>query len=145
MLATAGHGIMRMTIMKKPTTIMLGLTTAVILSGAAMAASPVFSLKTLEKGAWTLRDKDHDMKTVGRICLGNAEALVHARHRGKSCDIRQLRADGRIASFRYSCNGVSGNTSIRRETDRLVQIRSQGLDHNEPFAFDYEARQTGPC
>ena len=131
--------------MKKRASILLGLTAIATLSGAALAAGQAFSLQTLEKGQWTLRDKDDDFKPVRRVCLGDPQALVQLRQPGQQCRIKRLSGDAREAVFAYRCKGASGNTTIRRETDRLVQIRSQGLDRGAPFAFDYEARKTGRC
>jgi hypothetical protein len=38
-----------------------------------------------------------------------------------------------------------GRTQIRRETDGLVQIDSQGIVNGLPFAFSAEGRRTGDC
>ena len=125
--------------------ILLGLSAITMLSGAGLAAQSAFSLQTLEKGQWTLRDKEAGFKPVQRICLGDARKLVRPRHAALDCQVTRLSGNAREAVFNYSCNGARGSTTIRRETDRLVQIRSQGLDHGAPFALDYEARRTGTC
>lgn len=131
--------------MKKTASLLLGLSAVVTLSGAALGAQSLFSLRTLEKGEWTLTDKDHDFRPVKRICLRNPEALVRLKHLGQQCQVNRLSGDARSAVFSYRCNGSHGNTTIRRENDRLVQISSQGLDRGAPFAFEYEARKTGGC
>ena len=38
-----------------------------------------------------------------------------------------------------------GRTHIRKETNALVQIDSQGIAGGKPFQFTAEARQTGRC
>ncbi|WP_420607068.1 hypothetical protein [Novosphingopyxis sp.] len=131
--------------MKKHNAFLLGLSAVATMSGAALAAKSAFSLQTLEKGQWSLRDKENGFKTVKRICLGDPQVLIQLRHLGQSCAVKRLNGDARQAMYSYRCRGAQGSTTIRRETDRLVQIRSQGLDHGAPFAFDYEARKTGGC
>ncbi len=41
--------------------------------------------------------------------------------------------------------GGSGRTTIRVETPRLVQIETQGIADQSPFAFSAEARRIGTC
>jgi hypothetical protein len=49
-------------------------------------------------------------------------------------------------TVQYTCRGRGfGRTHIRRETDRLVQIDTQGIADSRPFAFSVEARRTGDC
>jgi len=46
----------------------------------------------------------------------------------------------------YTCRGNGyGRTSIRRESNGLVQIQSQGIEGGTPFALNVEARHTGSC
>jgi hypothetical protein len=46
----------------------------------------------------------------------------------------------------YTCPGAGhGRTTVRVETPRLVQIESQGMARNEPFAIRLEGRRTGNC
>ncbi len=131
--------------MKTAQTIALALVATFTAAAGAYAAQPGFSLRTLERGEWTLRDKDDHFRAVRKICVRDARVLVKLRHPGERCEIHRLNGDSREALFNYSCQSGRGSTSIRRETDRLVQIRSQGLEKGAPFAFDYEARRTGDC
>ena len=46
----------------------------------------------------------------------------------------------------YTCRGKGyGRTQIRRESNRLVQIDSQGIADGLPFSFSAEARRVGDC
>jgi hypothetical protein len=42
------------------------------------------------------------------------------------------------------CAG-QGLTTIRRETDALIQIQSQGINNGAPFSFSVEGRHGGAC
>ncbi len=129
----------------KRISLLIGLSAILTLSGAALAAQSAFSLQTLEKGQWILRDKEQDFRTVKRICLGDPEKLARLRHADRNCRVRRVRGDERVALYQYSCRDAQGSTTIRRESDKLVQIRSQGVDRGAPFAFAYEARRVGGC
>jgi hypothetical protein len=46
----------------------------------------------------------------------------------------------------YTCRGRGyGRTEVRRETNRLVQVQSQGIVDGLPFAITAEARRIGDC
>ncbi len=54
-------------------------------------------------------------------------------------------APGRV-TVQYTCRGNGyGRTSIRRESETLVQIEGQGVAGGAPFQFRAEARRTGAC
>ena len=131
--------------MKTAKTIAIALAATFSVAASAYAAQPSFSLRTLERGEWTLRDKADDFRLVRKLCVRDPRVLVKLHHPGQRCEIHRLSGDAREVVFSYSCQSGSGSTAIRRETDRLVQIRSQGLDRGAPYAFDYEARKTGSC
>ena len=51
-----------------------------------------------------------------------------------------------VAAFVPGMRGRGyGRTSIRLETDRLVQIRTQGIADGLPFEYSAEARRVGDC
>ncbi|GGD62772.1 hypothetical protein GCM10011411_23800 [Aurantiacibacter arachoides] len=57
-----------------------------------------------------------------------------------------VRDGPREVTVQYTCRGNGyGRTTIRRESDTLVQIRSQGIEGGAPFSIDGEARRTGGC
>jgi hypothetical protein len=46
----------------------------------------------------------------------------------------------------YTCPGAGhGRTTIRKETNRLVQIDTQGIAGGMPFSRTFEARRGGVC
>ena len=110
---------------------------AIALIGAASAAHGVEksgrdapsaqALRALDTGQWEVRERGEDAH-ARRICVSD------------------LRHGAKAVSITYDCAAAgNGRTDLRVETDRLVQIRSQGVADGAPFAFDAEARRLGPC
>lgn len=101
-------------------------------------------LSGLEKGAWEIRDRD--THAVRRLCLTRGEELIQLRHSGSTCRRFVLDNGPNSVTVQYTCPGNGyGRTSIRRETNRLVQIESQGIKNDLPYQFSAEARYVGPC
>jgi hypothetical protein len=49
-------------------------------------------------------------------------------------------------TVQYTCRGSNyGRTNIRRESNVLAQVDSQGIANGLPFQFSAEARRTGSC
>ena len=128
-------------------------TKAAILCGMILA-SPVFSqpasaptlaaLSSVETGQWQLRSRDG---TENRsMCVADARALLQVRHGRATCSRFVIANDARTSTVHYTCPGAGhGRTTIRVETPRLIQIDSQGIADNEPFALQFEGRRTGAC
>lgn len=125
---------------------------AIVLVGALAAfAAPAISqrpalamLGQLEAGRWELRARDGG--PVERICLPDTRRLIQLRHPAEACD--RLIVDDAAAevTVQYTCRGRGyGRTHIRRETNRLVQIDTQGIADGLPFAYVAEARKVGDC
>lgn len=125
------------------------------LAGAAFAAS-VFALPVtaqtpglamlgqLERGGWQLTDRDGGASQ--RICLGDTAQLIQIRHQRSACT-RFVVADGNAeVTVGYDCGTAGyGRTTIRRETNRLVQIETQGVVRGAPFSQTFEGRRIGAC
>lgn len=115
--------------------------------GGALAAqgSVPAMLAKLQRGQWTVTPDDGG--PVRRICLGDSMQFVQLRHGSSPTCSRFVVEDepGRV-TVQYTCrrNGY-GRTTIRRETETLVQIESQGVAGGRPFDFSAEARRTGAC
>lgn len=131
--------------------IKLGLAIGALGTGAAFAAQtsaqePALAmLAKLQRGQWLVTSSDGG--TQQRICLGDPLQLVKLRHAGSPNCSRFVVEDapGRV-TVQYTCRGNGyGRTSIRRETDKLLQIESQGIAGGAPFQFRAEARRTGAC
>lgn len=122
--------------------------------GLALIASPVFSepvaapvlaaLSGLETGQWQLRSRGGGEGTS--LCVNDPRVLLQVRHPRAQCSKFVISNDPRSATVQYSCPGAgSGRTTLRVETPRLVQIDSQGIVNNEPFAMQLEGRRVGTC
>jgi len=113
------------------------------IAGAAQAAE-LGMLDTLTKGGWSLRVRDNG--SPQRICLRSGQEFIQIRHRQPGCS-RFIVQDGPDeVVVQYTCKGNGyGRTSVRRESNGLVQINSQGIVDGAPFAISAEARHTGAC
>ncbi len=123
--------------------------------GAAAAIVPVSRaegqrnslamLDQIEAGRWEIRLRDATRRTYP-VCVGNGRQLIQLRHEALACD--RVIVDDRPdeVTVQYTCRGRGyGRTSIRRETNRLLQIETQGIAEGLPFEFAAEARRTGSC
>ena len=125
------------------------LTGLVLLAG--MFTAPAWSqggtlamLSQLEPGSWQIHDRDTGADS--RLCLHSGVQLLQLRHLGNECKRIIIEDGAEAVTVQYSCGGNGfGRTSIRRETNRLVQIESQGIVKGLPFQFTAEARRTGSC
>ncbi|NJS14671.1 MAG: hypothetical protein HC788_08805 [Sphingopyxis sp.] len=113
---------------------------------AAPAQAPSLAmLDTLEKGSWELRERSGG-SVVRSFCLGDARAFIQLQHSRGGCSRYVIEDGGAEVTVHYTCPGAGhGRTTIRRETNRLVQIDTQGISGSAPFSFAYEARRTGGC
>jgi hypothetical protein len=119
------------------------------LAGSAVVleaqAPQLAMLDRLEKGSWEVKPRD-DAESPIRICMASGRELIQLRHMRNACIRIVVQDSSQAATVQYSCPGNGyGRTQVRRETGRLVQIDTQGIEHGLPFAFAAEARWTGPC
>lgn len=119
---------------------------------AAIAAAPAAGQRTelamldqLQRGNWEIRQRGSD-NGVQKLCLDDGRRLIQLRHRDSNCE-RQVVNDGaNEVAVHYTCRGNGyGLTRIRKETDKLVQIDSQGVANGQPFNFSAEGRRVGDC
>lgn len=119
--------------------------TGVFVVGLIGAVRPpeLAMLDTLDKGSWTLRERDG---AELRLCVRDGRDLIQLRHHQTGCS-RFVVDDARdFVDVQYTCPGNGyGRTAIRRESAGVVQIRSQGIVDGAPFSIEGEARRTGPC
>lgn len=109
------------------------------------AQAPVLpALSLVQPGQWAL--KARDAAENRSICVADPRALLQVRHNGFSCNRFVIASNAKDATVHYSCPGAGyGRTTLRVETPRLVQIESQGIADQEPFAVTFEARRVGEC
>jgi hypothetical protein len=106
---------------------------------------PLTMLDRLADGRWELRIRG-DRNHVERICLHSGRSLIQLRHPDQTCD-RLVVEDSDIAvTVQYTCKGRGyGRTHIRRESESLIQVDSQGIAGGLPFEFSAEGRRIGDC
>ena len=115
-------------------------------ASAALAAqgSALGMLDKLQRGQWVVASRDGGPSRT--LCLGDAAQLVQLRHAGSACSRYVVEDAADKVTVQYTCRGNGyGRTSIRKETNTLVQIESQGIEGGLPFQFKAEARRTGAC
>lgn len=119
--------------------------TGVVAAAPAAAPRPIKALSALQPGQWEIRSRDNP-EANRSFCMSDAKVLLQLRHPNNVCSRFVISDDGRAATVQYSCaaNG-NGRTSVRVETPRLVQIETQGIADQSPFAFTAEARRVGEC
>ncbi|MCJ2181071.1 hypothetical protein [Novosphingobium album (ex Hu et al. 2023)] len=102
-------------------------------------------LDQLEGGAWELRERG-DGGVVQHLCLDNGRKLIQLRHPGAPCSSVVVDDKADEVTVQYTCRGRGyGRTRIRRESNGLVQIDSQGIVNGLPFSFSAEGRKVGTC
>jgi hypothetical protein len=119
-----------------------GLAAGLAFVGSAGAeAQRINGLAALDRGQWELRPRSGPPE---RICIGDGRQLIQLRHRRQSCEIVIVEDEPNDVTVQYTCRGHGfGRTHIRRETNRLVQVETQGIVDGLPFNFEAEARWVG--
>lgn len=102
-------------------------------------------LDRLSTGRWELRLRDA-AAAPQHLCLGDARQLIQLRHPGQNCSRIVVEDTPSQIVVQYTCPGHGyGRTLIRRESDSLVQLDTQGIAQGLPFAYAAEARRVGAC
>ena len=102
-------------------------------------------LDRLDRGSWELREAGSSA-AGRRICLDNGRELIQLRHAQLSCRQVIINDQPNEITVQYTCPGRGyGRTHVRRETDSLIQLDSQGIANGQPFAFTVEGRRVGGC
>lgn len=124
---------------------------ALVAAAAVGAAAPAISqrvgaLGKLQAGLWQFRVLNGGSIRPAPVCLGDPSVLAQLQHRNAPCSRLVVAQDDGGATVHYTCSaGGYGQTSLRIETPRLVQIDTQGIADNIPFAYRAEARYVGSC
>lgn len=102
-------------------------------------------IDSLDRGDWELRFRN-DNGAKHQICFDGGKQLFQIRHANLNCKSVVLNETPDQITVHYTCPGQGyGRTIVRKETNRLVQIDSQGIAKGVPFAFTAEARRVGAC
>lgn len=124
---------------------------AIVALGAASTAPAMGqrpgsgALDRLQAGRWELRLRQPD-EGIERICLHDGRRLIQLRHPMMNCTQLIVEEQSDEVTVQYTCRGHGyGLTHIRKESDRLIQIESQGVADGLPFSFAAEGRFVGEC
>jgi hypothetical protein len=115
---------------------------------AVPAANNDTLLQTLERGLWQLRavGSGSSSAAASQLCLGDPRLLAQIQHGSTACTHTLVEASANSVTISYACSGAGqGLTTIRKESGRLVQIKSQGIRNSSPFSFSVEGRRSGTC
>ncbi|MCM3420432.1 DUF3617 domain-containing protein [Sphingopyxis alaskensis] len=115
-------------------------------AGAVPAQAPSLAmLDRLEKGSWQLRERGSN-DVLQTMCLGDARRMIQIYHPRSNCSRYVIEDRPDAVTVHYTCPGAGhGRTTIRSETNRLVQIDTQGIAEGRPFSQAIEARRVGAC
>ena len=115
-------------------------------ASAVPAQAPSLAmLDRLEKGSWQLRERGKDA-VLQTICVGDARRMIQIQHPRATCSRYVIEDTPNSVTVHYTCPGAGhGRTTIRSETNRLVQIDTQGIAEGKPFSQAIEARRAGSC
>ncbi|WP_254913931.1 hypothetical protein [Sphingobium sp. Z007] len=103
------------------------------------------ALRALETGQWELRGRGEGAE-VRKLCVSDLRQLLQVQHGKALCRSFTISDSADAVSVTYDCAAAgNGRTDLRVETNKLVQIRSQGIAQGAPFAFDTEGRRVGAC
>lgn len=101
-------------------------------------------LETLNRGAWNFHSRTTGSDQT--ICVRTGRELIQIRHPQEGCSRFIIQDEPTTVTVQYTCRGYGyGRTTIRKEGNALVQIRSQGTQGGMPFSIEGEARRVGTC
>jgi hypothetical protein len=123
-----------------------GATLALAGTAAVPAQAPSLAmLDRLEKGRWQLSERGKS-DVLQSMCLGDARRMIQIYHPRSGCSRYVIEDKPDTVTVHYTCPGAGhGRTTIRAETNRLVQIDTQGIAAGKPFSQAIEARRIGAC
>lgn len=115
-------------------------------ASAVPAQAPSLAmLDRLEKGSWQLRERGKG-PVLQTLCVGDARRMIQIQHPRATCSRYVIEDTPNSVTVHYTCPGAGhGRTTIRSETNRLVQIDTQGIAEGKPFSQAIEARRAGAC
>ncbi len=125
---------------------LIGVGSIMLMEVPQAAAQPqgLAMLGGLAKGEWTVKHRDGSPDR--KVCVRSGQELIQLRHPEGGCSQFVIEDAAAKVTVQYTCpNNGFGRTNIRRETNSLVQIESQGIADGLPFQFTAEARRTGRC
>ena len=126
--------------------IFVALLAAAAPSPAAPRRPALSALDSLQPGMWRLRMLGGSTEAPRELCISDMRMLMQLHHGNAACAMFVIANEARRSTLQYSCPGKGwGRTSVRLDTATVVQIDTQGIAANAPFAFVAEARRIGDC
>lgn len=121
------------------------LAAALLLAIPGQAQAPELRmLDSLTKGGWTLRIRDDG--TQRSLCVRDGREFLQLQHRDSGCSRFVVNDGAESVTVQYTCRGNGyGRTTVRRESNGLVQIQTQGIHDGTPFSYAAEGRHSGRC
>ena len=124
----------------------LALLAALAAPAVSQRSAGVNALGKLQPGLWQVRVVSGGNTRPAPVCIGDPALLAQLQHRDTPCSRLVVDQDAEGGTIHYTCPaGGYGQTTLRVETPRLVQIDTQGIVGNTPFAYRAEARFAGSC
>ena len=125
--------------------LLMGASASLGLAWPVAAQAPELAmLGTLERGSWDFRSRNGG--SLQKVCVRSGMEIIQLRHRQRGCERFVVQDEPDEVTIHYTCRGDGyGRTTIRREGNGLVQIRSEGIQDGSPFTLQGEARYTGRC
>lgn len=128
----------------RSTLIAMGISITALAAPAEAQAPGLAMLDRLQAGEWEIRYRDG--ASPRRVCVRNGRELIQLRHREPNCNRFVVEDGASEVTVQYTCRGNGyGRTNIRRESNILVQLESQGIEGGLPFSFTAEGRRLGAC
>lgn len=113
---------------------------------AGYAGPPLALFSTLESGQWQFREHGKPGGSARLVCLGDPSRFIQIAHGEDNCTTYVISNSVQSLSVAYKCPGRGhGTTEIRKETSKLIQLRTQGIRDSAPFAIEMEGRRIGRC
>lgn len=118
----------------------------VVAAVPAPAQAPELAmLGKLQPGLWNLKERG-SADASDKLCVRDLRKLLQLGHRDAQCSRYVVSDEPNEVTVTYRCTGGgSGRTTIKYEGRGLIQIDSQGIAQNSPFAFAMEGRYAGTC
>lgn len=119
---------------------------AVVAVAAVPPPSRPSALGAVKPGMWRIRSLDAGGPPDRRMCVLDPAVLMQIRHGAASCTRFIIADAARETTVHYSCRGAGwGRTSLRLAGEDEIEIETQGIANNSPFAFKAEGTRSGPC
>lgn len=112
---------------------------------APAQAPELAMLNKVQPGLWKLHERGSS-DAADKLCVRDPRKLLQLRHKDTQCNRFVVSDSPDEVTVTYRCpSGGSGRTTIKYEGRGLIQIDSQGIAQNAPFAFAMEGRYAGAC